>query len=170
MGVKLAAYVVLGLMTANGVAVQAGPVAKLQAEAVPEQINDGSDQVEPDLTGYWQQDDGQIFYFEHSGSSLVSRHVKRSARNNENDIDFTATVHGNLIYGAHRGPFSRAMQEKCSNQIWVGMGLTLNDGRNQLAGFRGDRAVDPKNCSAKNADTVALVYTKVADEEGNPFE
>jgi|GEM_PF-847209 len=120
-------------------------------------------QAENDLTGYWQQGNGEIVYFTQDGTSLTSRYRKRSASNDENDIDFTATVHGNLVYGAHRGPFSRAMQKKCALQIWVGMGLTLNEDGTELAGFRGDRVVDRKSCSTKNSDPVRLVYTRVAD-------
>ncbi len=151
-----AAYVFLALMTANGVAVEARPDSER---------NVGMHQIETDLTGYWQQGDGQVFYFTQEGSSLTSRHSRKSASHVENEVDFTATIHGNLIYGAHRGPYSRAMQEKCSRQIWVGMGLTLNEGRNELTGFRGDRIVDPENCSAKNSDPVAVVYTRIADAE-----
>ncbi len=146
---RLGAYAFSALLMVSGVATQA--------------LADGTEQAENDLTGYWQQGDGQIFYFTQEGSRLTSRHPKRSARNEENDIDFTATVHGNLIYGAHRGPFSRAMQKKCSLQIWVGMGLTLNDDRTELTGFRGDRIVDSKTCSAKDSDPVKLVYTRMAD-------
>lgn len=145
---RLAAYVFSALLMVSGVTTQA------QA--------DGREQAENDLTGYWQQGDGQIFYFTQEGSRLTSRHPKRSARNDENDIDFTATIRGNLVYGAHRGPFSRAMQKKCSLQIWVGMGLTVNDDRTELTGFRGDRIVDPKTCSAKDSAPVKLVYTRMA--------
>lgn len=149
-----AAYIFLALVTANAVAAQELPDANNNA-SMP--------QVEFDLTGYWQQGDGQIFYFSQDGSSLTSRYPKRSARNNENEIDFTATIHGNLVYGAHRASFARALQEKCSSQIWVGMGLTLNDGRTELTGFRGDRIVDPKNCSVKDSHPLGLVYTRVVD-------
>jgi hypothetical protein len=57
------------------------------------------------------------------------------------------------------------MQKKCSLQIWVGMGLTLSDDGTILEGFRGDRIVDPKNCSAKNSDPVKLVYKRIADSD-----
>lgn len=150
---RLAAYALSALMMVNGVAADARSGA------------DETQKTESDLTGYWQQADGDILYFTQDGSSLTSRYKKRSANNDENDIDFTATVHGNLIYGAHRGPFSRAMQKKCSLQIWVGMGLTLSDDGTELTGFRGDRIVDLKTCSAKNSDPVGLVYTRMADSD-----
>lgn len=148
-----AAYAFAALMMVNGVAADARPDA------------DESQKGESDLTGYWQQADGQILYFTQEGSSLTSRYEKASASNDENDIDFTATVHGNLIYGAHRGPFSQVMQKKCALQIWVGMGLTLSDDGTELTGFRGDRIVDLKTCSAKNSDPVEVVYTRIADSD-----
>lgn len=162
------ACVFLALMTANGVAAEVRPgannnTALLRAEAVAKMFAEASETAESDLTGYWQAADGETFYFTQEGSSLTSRHTKRSANNAENEIDFTATVHGNLVYGAHRGPFSRAMEQKCSRQIWVGMGLTLNDDRNELTGFRGDRIIDPENCTARNSDPVGLVYNRIAD-------
>ena len=146
-----AAFMISALMMAGGVAAQAGPDA------------DESRKVEGDLTGYWQQEDGTVFHFVQEGVSLISRHDRRPAGADENDIDFTATVYGKLIYGAHRGPFSRAMQKKCAIQIWVGMGLTLSDDGRQLEGFRGDRAVDPKSCSTENRDPVRLVYKRLPD-------
>jgi hypothetical protein len=150
---RTAAYVFSALMMVGGVAADARPDAN------------ESQAAETDLTGYWQQGDGEIVHFTQDGSGLTSRYSKRSAGNDENEIDFTATVHGNLIYGAHRGPFSRPMQKKCSLQIWVGMGLTLSDDGTILEGFRGDRIVDPKNCSAKNSDPVKLVYKRIADSD-----
>ena len=128
----------------------------------------GTQQARSDLTGYWQQGDGVIVHFTQDGTSLTSRHYERSADNDENDIDFTATVHGNLIYGAHRGPFSRAMQKKCAVQIWVGMGLTLSGDGTLLEGFRGDRIVDPRSCSTANSEPVKLVYKRVPDPEPVP--
>lgn len=127
-----------------------------------------SQNAEHDLTGYWRHADGSLFHFTQAGTSLTSRYSMRSVNNDENDIDFTATVHGDLIYGAHRGPFSRAMQKKCALQIWVGMGLTLSDDGIALRGFRGDRIVDPKTCSVIDSDPVAVVYTRVADSD--PFQ
>lgn len=124
-------------------------------------LADGTAQTPNDLSGYWQRDDGKIVHFTQDGSSLTSRFSKRSARDGDPEIDFTATVHGNLIYGTHRGPFDRVMQKKCSIQIWVGMGLTLSDDQTELKGFRGDRIVDAKNCSAKNRDPVELVYSRM---------
>ena len=122
-------------------------------------------QTGSDLTGYWQQEDGQIFRFSQEGSILTSRHSKRSASNVENQIDFTATIYGNLIYGAHRASFSSALLAKCTNQIWVGMGLTLNEERTKLTGFRGNRIVDPKTCSVKDSDPVGLVYSRITAAE-----
>ena len=150
---RQAAYIFSALMLVSGVASEARPDAH------------GSQKSESDLAGYWKQGNGEIVRFTREGSSLTSRYQKRSASNDENDIDFTATVHGNLIYGAHRGPFSRAMQKKCAMQIWVGMGLTLSEDGTELTGFRGDRIVDPKTCSAKNSDPVKLVYTRVTDSD-----
>ncbi len=125
----------------------------------------GSAEAESDLTGYWQREDGTVFQFSQEGINLISRHDKRSLAADENDIDFTATVHGNLVYGAHRGPFSRAVQKKCAIQIWVGMGLTLSDDGTSLEGFRGDRIFDPKDCSAKNSEPVKLVYKRLPDPD-----
>ena len=150
---RQAAYIFSALMLVSGVASEARPDA------------DGSQKSDSDLAGSWQQGNGELVRFTREGSSLTSRYQKRSASNDENDIDFTATVHGNLIYGAHRGPFSRAMQKKCAMQIWVGMGLTLSEDGTELTGFRGDRIVDPKTCSAKNSDPVKLVYTRVTDSD-----
>jgi hypothetical protein len=141
---RLAAFAFSALLMVPGIATPA--------------LADGKEQAANDLTGYWQQGGGQIFHFIQEGTSLTSRHP---ARNNENDLEFSATVHGSLIYGAHRGPFSRAMQKKCARQIWVGMGLTLSDDRTKLTGFRGDRIIDPKTCSARYSDPVKLVYTRV---------
>ncbi len=146
-----AAYAFSALMMVCSVAADARPAAH-----APESS-------EIDLSGYWQQGDGQVVHFTQDGSSLTSRYRERSANNDEGDIDFTATVHGNLIYGAHRGPFSRTMQRTCALQIWVGMGLTLSGDGTQLTGFRGDRIVDLKTCSAENSDTVKLVYKRLAD-------
>lgn len=148
---RQAIYAFAALMMVNGTVADARPDA--------EQVQN----TEQDLTGYWRQADGSIFHFTQEGTSLISRYRVESENNDENDIDFTATVHGNLIYGAHRGPFSRAMQKKCTFQIWVGMGLTLNDGGTELRGFRGDRIVDPKTCSVTDSDPVTVVYTRVAD-------
>lgn len=139
------------LMMVGGVAAEARPDAE------------ESRKVESDLTGYWQQEDGTVFHFVQEGVRLISRHDRRPAGADENDIDFTATIYGRLIYGAHRGPFSRAMQKKCAVQIWVGMGLTLSDDGRLLEGFRGDRIVDPKSCSTENRDPVRLVYKRLPD-------
>jgi len=150
---RQAVYVFSALMMVGSAAVHARPDA------------DQSGTAQSDLTGYWQQGDGEIFYFTQEGFSLTSRYRDQSANNDENDVDFTATVHGNLIYGAHRGPFSRSMQKKCAVQIWVGMGLTLNDDGTELEGFRGDRIVDRQTCSTKNSEPVKLVYKRIADFE-----
>lgn len=149
---RLPAYAFSALFLVSGLATQA------QA--------DGSEQSNHALNGYWQRDDGLVVHFTQQGSSLTSRHSKQSARDGNPEIDFTATVHGNLVYGTHRGPFSRGMQKKCATQIWVGMGLTLNKEQTELRGFRGDRIVDAKTCSAKNSDPVELVYTRMP--AGNP--
>lgn len=146
---RQAATIFSALMLVSSVAAAAPPDAREPRQA------------EGDLTGYWQQADGTVVRFTQDGSSLISRYDKRSAGEEANDIDFTATVHGNLVYGAHRGPFSRAMQEKCATQIWVGMGLTLSDDGNKLEGFRGDRVIDPQNCSARNSAPASLVYKRV---------
>ena len=153
---RQATCAILALVMANGVTAQPLPA--------PDK-NGSAHQSGSDLTGYWQQDDGQIFYFVQEGTSLISRHAQRSAGNNENEVDFTATIYGNLVYGAHRSPGSRAMQEKCAQQIWVGMGLTLNDDRTELTGFRGVRIVDAKGCSVKDSDPVGLVYSRIDDPE-----
>lgn len=145
------ACIFAGLMMLSGVAVDARPDAGESAKA------------ESHLTGYWQQDDGAVVHLTQEGANLTSRHSGPSADNDANDIDFTATVHGKLIYGAHRGPFSRAMQKKCALQIWVGMGLTLSEDGQSLEGFRGDRILDPKSCSVRNSEPVKLVYKRVPD-------
>ncbi|MEH6662444.1 MAG: hypothetical protein V7679_12415 [Parasphingorhabdus sp.] len=150
---RQAIYALAALMMVDGAAADARPDAE-QAE-----------KTDHDLTGYWQQADGNIFRFTQEGTSLISRYRERSENNDENDIDFTATIHGNLVYGAHRGPFPRAMQKKCALQIWVGMGLTLSDDGLELKGFRGDRIVDPKSCGVIDSAPVAVVYTKVADSD-----
>jgi hypothetical protein len=148
--------VLLALLTAHGVVAQ--PLATSGKDA-------SSQQVEIDLTGYWQQEDGQIFYFSQDGSSLTSRHSHRSASNDKNDVEFTATIYGDLVYGAHRAAFSPALLEKCSSQIWVGMGLTLNDKRTALTGFRGDRIVDPENCDVEDSEPVGLAYVRIDPPE-----
>lgn len=142
---RLVTYACSALLMASGVA------ALAQA--------DGMAPAENDLTGLWQQGDGQIVHFTQQGAALTSRH--RSPRGQEAEVDFTATIHGNLVYGAHRGPFSRIMQKKCALQIWVGMGLTLNADRTELTGFRGDRIVDPKSCRVANSDPVTIVYRRL---------
>jgi len=146
---RQAVHLISALMMVSGVAADARPDAEQSGNA-------GGD-----LSGYWQQDDGAVVHFTQDGSSLISRYEKPSADNDENDIDFTATVHGNLVYGAHRGPFSRAMQEKCAIQIWVGIGLTLSDDGNMLEGYRGDRTINPENCSARNSAPTSLVYKRI---------
>ncbi len=150
---RQAIYALAALMMVNGAVADARPDA------------DQAQNVDHDLTGYWRQADGNIFHFTQDGTSLTSRYRTKSQNNDENDIDFTATIHGNLIYGAHRGPFPRAMQEKCALQIWVGMGLTLSDDGLELRGFRGDRIVDPKTCSVSDSAPVAVVYTRVAGSD-----
>lgn len=145
------AYAFSAMMLVSGAPANARSDANQSKEAVS------------DLTGYWQQENGHIVHFTQDGSSLTSRYVKRSTTSEPDDIDFTATVHDNLIYGAHRGPFSRAMQKKCRVQIWVGMGLTVKDDGTILEGFRGDRTVNPRTCSVENSDAVKLVYKRVAD-------
>lgn len=116
-----------------------------------------------DLSGSWKQANGDLLHFTQDGSSLISRYRERSANNDAEDIDFTATMHGNLVYGAHRAPLPRATQKKCALQIWVGMGLTLNEGGTELRGFRGDRIVDPESCSVMDSAPVAVVYTRITD-------
>ena len=156
-----AACVFSALTMVYGTAAQALPDAAAnpadQNRVVAEKI---ADQSENDLTGYWQRGDGLVVHFTQQGSSVTSRQPKRSAYNDDPDIDFTATVHGYLIYGTHRGPFNRMVQKKCSIQIWVGMGLTLNQDQTELRGFRGDRIVDSKTCTAKNSDPVELLYSR----------
>ena len=146
----------LASLAANSVAAQSIAIPDGQA---------GSQQPGFDLTGYWQQEGGQIFYFTQEGASLTSRHSGRSSTSATNDVDFTATIYGNLVYGAHRAGFAPALQEKCSGQIWVGMGLTLNVQRTELTGFRGDRIVDPKNCTVEDSVPVRLVYVRVGSPE-----
>ncbi|WP_321324050.1 hypothetical protein [uncultured Parasphingorhabdus sp.] len=147
---------IAALMMVNGVAAGARP-------------DDGGVQnVDHDLNGYWQQADGDILHFTQEGTSLISRYRERSANNEAGEIDFTATMHGTLVYGAHRAPFSRTMQEKCALQIWVGMGLTLSEAGTELRGFRGDRVVDPKTCSVTDSAPVAVVYTRMADSPDAP--
>ena len=147
---RQAAYAFCALIMASGVAADARSDAGDSPEALA------------DLSGYWQQEDGTVYHFSQDGINLISRHDGQSPGAGENEIDFTATVHGNLIYGAHRGPFSRAIQKRCAIQIWVGMGLTLSEDGRLLEGFRGDRVVDPKSCSARNSDPVRLVYRRVS--------
>ena len=144
--------VLLALLTANGVAAQ--------PQAAPDK-DAHSPQEAFDLTGHWQQEDGQTFHFTQDGSSLTSRYSTASPGNAGNAIDFTATIYGNLIYGAHRAAFSPAMLEKCSSQIWVGMGLTLNAEGTELAGFRGGRIVDADDCTVEDSDPVRLVYVRI---------
>ena len=144
------AYIFSALMLVSGIAADARDTEQ-------------SGKAQGDLTGYWQQEDGTVVRFTQDGTSLTSRHSQRSADNDKNDIAFTATVHGNLVYGAHRGPFSRAMQRKCALQIWVGMGLTLSEDGTRLEGFRGDRTLDPQSCRAENSAPVALVYKRMSD-------
>ncbi|WP_417611972.1 hypothetical protein [Parasphingorhabdus sp.] len=146
-----AAYAFSAMMLVSGAAADARSDANQSKEAVS------------DLTGYWQQENGQIVHFTQDGSSLTSRYVKRSTTNEPDDIDFTASVHDSLVYGAYRGPFSRAMQKKCGIQIWVGMGLTVKDDGTILEGFRGDRSVNLRTCSVENSDAVKLVYKRVLD-------
>ena len=146
----------LASIVANSIAAQ--PVAIPDGQA-------GSQQPGFDLTGYWQQEGGQIFYFTQEGASLTSRHSRRSSTSAPNDVDFSATIYGNLVYGAHRAGFIPALPEKCSGQLWVGMGLTLNEQRSELTGFRGDRIVDPKNCTVKDSVPVRLVYVRVESPE-----
>lgn len=148
---RRAAYIFFALTMASSVA------AEQQSDA------DKSQQVDSGLSGYWQQVDGDVVLLSQQGSSLTSRFTTQSANNNANDLDFSATIYGNLIYGAYRGPFFRSMQKICSEQIWVGMGLTLSDDGNTLEGFRGDRIVDPTTCSAKYSDPVKLVYKRIAN-------
>lgn len=122
-----------------------------------------SQQAAPDLTGYWQQDDGQVFHFSQSGTNLTSRRSGLSADFVEIPVDFTATIYGNLIYGAYRAPVSGERLARCASQIWVGMGLTLNEDRTKLTGFRGVRVVDPKSCNVRDSAPVGLVFTRIAD-------
>lgn len=149
---RVAVYAFSALLALSGIATPA--------------LTEGTEPAGNDLSGYWQQGDGQIVQFTQEGVALTSRH--RSERGKEAEVDFTATVHGNLIYGAHRGPFSTAMQKKCATQIWVGMGLTLNADRTELTGFRGDRTVDPKTCRVTNSDPVTLVYKKMPASDPLP--
>jgi len=148
---RQAIYAFAALTMGHGVGVNAQP-------DVDEGQNDAHD-----LTGHWRQADGDILHFTQDGSSLISRYRDPSAYNAEGEIDFTATIHGNLIYGARRAPFSRAMQKKCALQIWVGMGLTLSDGGAELRGFRGDRTIDSKSCRVTDSTPVTVVYTRIAD-------
>jgi hypothetical protein len=131
---RKAIYALAALMMVNGAVADARPDA------------DQAQNVDHDLTGYWRQADGNIFHFTQDGTSLTSRYWTKSQNIDENDIDFTATIHGNL-------------------QIWVGMGLTLSDDGLELRGFRGDRIVDPKTCSVTDSAPVAVVYTRVADSD-----
>ncbi|NRD90785.1 hypothetical protein C8024_17085 [Sphingopyxis sp. BSNA05] len=148
---RQAIYAFAALAMVNGIAADA------RSSADERQI------AQLDLSGSWQQADGDVLHFTQDGTSLTSRYLERSANNDADDIDFTATIHGNLVYGAHRAPFSRAMQKKCALQIWVGMGLTLNEGGTELRGFRGDRIVDPESCNVTDSAPVAVVYTRIAD-------
>lgn len=172
-----AAYAFFALAMTNGFVAMpvhaSNEVKATQAEDPPLDSESSvvtSQEAETDLTGFWTQGGYKIVYFEQDGSRLTSRYTKRSADNNKNDIDFTATIHGSLVYGAHRAPFSRKLQKKCAHQIWVGMGLTLEDNQRKLTGFRGNRTVDPKNCSVDNSETVDIIYTRMVDADGNPLK
>lgn len=124
-----------------------------------------------DLTGYWKQGKHRILYFRQDGSKLISRHVKRTRvlAYDAEDIDFSATVHGNLVYGAHLNRLSRSMHRKCPVDMWVGIGLTVSEDYTRLTGFRGDRSVNLANCKVTSTNSVPFVYTRMLDSQGQPL-
>jgi hypothetical protein len=125
-----------------------------------------------DLTGYWKYGDDRVLYFKQDGSVLKSRHKERTKNHAHfaDEIDFKATIRDDLVHGAHLIRLSWGMHSKCPLDLWVGMGLTLNQEHTKLTGFRGHRTVDLVTCKAKTEPPQSLVYTRMLDAEGNPLK
>lgn len=126
---------------------------------------------EHDLTGYWKNDNGHVLYFKQDESVLNSFHTKETADyvHYAEEIDFTASVLGNLVHGAHLIRLSWPLHRKCPLDMWVGMGLTLNADRTRLTGFRGHRTVDLINCEINTEATRSFSYTRMLDVNGDPL-
>lgn len=155
------------------------------AQTLPEQPTDGQDSSEIivpskdasaletipyDLTGYWKYGDNRILYFTHDGLSLTSHHTKQTTDfvHAAQEVDFTATIHDNLVYGAHLIRLSWPMHNICPVDMWVGMGLTVNDDQTMLTGFRGHRTVNLKSCKVERQAPLSFVYTRMLDANGDP--
>ena len=124
-----------------------------------------------DLTGFWKYGDDRILYFTQDGAILESRHKERTKDHAHyaDEIDFKATIRDDLVHGAHLIRLSWGMHSKCPLDMWVGMGLTLNQDHTKLTGFRGHRTVDLVTCKPKTEPPRPLVYTRMLDTKGNPL-
>ncbi|MEH6756005.1 MAG: hypothetical protein V7676_00675 [Parasphingorhabdus sp.] len=140
--------------------------------APPSKATAPAENIPYDLTGYWKYGDNRILYLTQNGVNLESRHTKRTTDfvHEADEVDFTATLRGNLVYGAHLIRLSWAMHNICPVDLWVGMGLTVNDEQTKLTGFRGHRTVNLKTCKVEDQPPRDFVYTRMLDEKGHPLK
>lgn len=131
-----------------------------------------ADSVQYDLTGYWKYGDNRILYLTQDGPKLTSHHTKQTPdyAHFADELDFTATVLGDLVHGAHLIRLPWPMHGKCPLDMWVGIGLTINDDQTVMTGFRGHRTVDLVTCEVSNGSTRSFVYHRMLDAEGNPLK
>ena len=124
-----------------------------------------------DLTGYWKNSSNQTVYFTQTGFNVIARfkRYKRKSDYFSKEVDFNATLRGDLLHGAHRQRLSRRKEKKCSKEIWVGMGLTLNTDHTKLTGFRGNQKINLSNCKTSADGTIPFVYTRMFDRNGKPL-
>jgi len=127
--------------------------------------------AENDLSGYWKYDDDRIVYITQDGLNLRSRHIKDATdfAHYAEEINFTATVRDDLVYGAHLIRLSWPQHRICPVDMWVGLGLTVNDDHTKLTGFRGHRTVNLVSCEIEIQPPVSLVYTRMLGADGVPL-
>jgi len=125
-----------------------------------------------DLTGYWRYGTNRILYFAQEGASLTSRHTKQTSDfvHYKNEVDFTATIAGDQLTGRHLSRLSPSAHKKCPVDMWVNIGLTVNEQATKLTGFRQAKSVDLKSCVVSPNGRAALEYTRMLDDEGNPLK
>ncbi len=129
-----------------------------------------SNEAQHDLTGYWKYGDDRVLYFTQEGSKLRSRHIKQAPdyAHFAGDIDFSANIVGDLVHGVQQIRLIWPMHNRCSANMPVGMGLTINESHTKLTGFRSSRTVNLADCSVSRGEPDRIEYTRVLDANGKP--
>jgi len=127
-------------------------------------------EAQHDLTGYWKYGDDRVLYLTQKGSNVRSRYIQQTPdyAHFAEEIDFSANIVGNLLHGVQLIRLPWPMHNKCPVDMHVGIGLTMNESRTSLTGFRASRTVNLINCTVESGEPVQIEYTRMLDIDGKP--